>query len=128
MLFTIVFKTKIPFVEKMEFHDGLMKDHVATAVTMCGWLLSSKEANKNSKDGRYNVKGVEFPGVQNANMCGCVITSDALPILSNYRTPENSHFRYSMCLCDEHKYLYHESFIKWFLSPYARQSSFAISL
>ena len=27
-----------------------------------------------------------------------------------------------MCLCDQHKFKYHQAFTKWFLSPAARQS------
>ena len=88
-----------------------------TALTMCGWVLSSKEPRKNSKiGGRYNVKGLEFPGVKNINFCGRPILSNKSPLSLLFKLPENSNLRHMMCLCEDHQYKYHDAFIRWYLS------------
>ncbi len=84
---------------------------------MFGWVYSSKEPRKNRKIvGRYNVKGLEFPGVKNTNFCGRPILSNKSPLSLLLKLPENSNLRHMMCLCEDHHYMFHELFVKSYLA------------
>ena len=92
-----------------------MKDN--KALTMCGWVLSTKEPKKDRKNGgRFNVKNIELPGVQCVNICGRPILSNKSPLSPSFKLPDNSKLRHMMCLCEDHMYAYHDAFIKWYLA------------